>query len=219
MKSMRALLVLALASTIPSTAVIPDDSSHIPVSCGISFRGPDRQIDLQGLADLPEPLQGILAQHISDRVGSQYASALIFDSAQLKNLDAPQSPDPMIHPLARRLYNLLYHFRLSPEQNVSACVLLEPNGNIVQGLSLPALAHGAKPPLIVTLSAAKVIANKYGMSKSREVEIRYFPDTDTLEWLFTRVTREDGPSISGKILHIPVQDPAGIHWSNYEAIR
>jgi hypothetical protein len=213
------LLFLVLAATVALAPASPAEAEHGFVFCGISFRGPDRQRDLQGVTDLPVAIQQIVAQHIADRLGSQYAASLVFDRGQLKNLDSPTTPDPASDPLARRLYNLIYQFRLSPDQSVTACILLEPNGNLVQPLSLPAWAHGAAPPRVVTAVEAKSIARKQDVPDSAEVELRYFPDTDTLEWLFSTTTGERGPSLWGKTLHIPVQNPAGIHWSKWDAIR
>jgi len=210
---------LVLAATMAPAAVIAADSGHTAVVCGISFRGPDRQLDLHGLQELPAHLRDVVERHIGERVGSKNASALIFDRGQLKNLDSPASGDKPKEPLARRLYNLIYSFRLAPDQSVTACILLEPDGDLVQGLSLPAWGQGAAAPVLVTLAEAKAIASKHGMSNSREAELRYFPDTGTLEWLFSKSTGEDGPSVWGTTLHIPAQDPAGIHWSKWEAIR
>jgi len=212
-------MCLALAATITPGSANASDSSHVPIRCGISFRGPNRQQDLQGFGDLPTGLQQLVKRHISDRVGSRYASAVIFERGQLKNLDAPSSSDQVKDRLARRLYNLIYQFRLSPDQSVSACILLEPNGDLVQPLSLPAWAHGAGPPRVVTLAEAKAIASKQRILESAEAELQYFPDTDTIEWLFSQTTGERGASVWGKTLHVPVEDPARVHWSEWNAVR
>ena len=214
----RVVPLLVLDLTIGLASGTAADSGHVPVVCGISFRGPDRQIDLQGFGDLPIGLQQLVNRHIGDRVGSKYASALTFHFGQMMNLDAPSS-DQVKDRLARRLYNLIYQFQLSPEQTVNACILLEPNGDFVQALSLPAWAHGAAPPRILTMAEAKSIASTQEMSDSEEIDLRYFADTDTLEWLFSKSTGELGSRVWGKILHIPVENPAGIHWSKWEAIR
>ena len=210
-------LPTVLALTIVSGEVIAGVSDHAPVFCGISFRGPDRQIELQGLGDLPAHLQAIAERQIVDRLGIRYASDITFDRGQLVNLDqSPQAKDR----LARPMYNLLYDFRLSPTKTFWACILLAPDGEVVQELSLPAWARGAAPPRLVTLAGAKYVASKHGISESyKSAELRYFPDTGTLEWLFSKTTRERGPLLWGKTLHIPVQDPAGVHWSKWEAIR
>jgi hypothetical protein len=157
MKWKQGWLLLVLAASITPASVNASDSAHVPVFCGVSFRGPNRQHDLQGFGDLPVTLQQLVKRHISDLVGSQYAFAFIFEHGQLKNLDAPSSSDRVKDRLARRLYNLIYQFLLSPGQSVSACILLEPNGDLVQPLSLPAWAHGAAPPRIVTVAEAKVV--------------------------------------------------------------
>jgi len=126
MKLKQGWLLVVLAATITPCSVSASESTHMPVACGISFRGPNRQHDLQGFADLPLGLQQLVKRHINDHVGSQYAAALTFERGQLKNLDAPASSDQVMDRLARRLYNLIYHFQVSPEQSVRACILLEP---------------------------------------------------------------------------------------------
>jgi hypothetical protein len=213
----RQWLPAMLALTIVSGEAIAANSDHVPLVCGISFRGPDRQIELQGSGDLPANLRGVVERQIVDRLGSRYAADITFDRGQLMNLDqSSQAKDRT----ARPLYNLIYQFRLSPTETISACILLEPNGDVVQELSLPAWASGAAPPRLVTLADAKDVASQHGMSGSfKSVELRYFPDTDTLEWLFSKKTRERGPSLWGETLHIPVQDPGRVHWSKWEAIR
>ena len=50
-------------------------------------------------------------------------------------------------------------------------------------------------------------------------ELEYFPDTDTLEWLFSTRTSDDGLQFEGKTLHVPLQNPSGTHWSTYIGIR
>jgi hypothetical protein len=212
-------VLLVIAATLIPVPVNASESTHVPVVCGISFRGPNRQQDLQGLSDLPVSLQELVNRHIGDRVGCEYSSAIAFEQGQLKNLDAPSSSEQVRDKLARRLYNLIYQFRLSPGQNVSACILLEPNGNLVQPLSLPAWAHGAAQPRVVTLAEARAVASKQGIPESTEVKLRYFPDTDTLEWLFSITTDERSGIVLGKTLHVPVENSAFIHWSEWNAIR
>jgi len=212
-------LLVAMAATSTPGSVNASDSTHVPVVCGISFRGPNRQYDLQGFGDLPVGLQQLVTRHINDRVGSQYASAVIFEGGQLMNLDSPSSSAQVKDKLARRLYNLIYQFRLSPVLSVRACILVEPNGDLVQPLSLPAWAQVTAPPTSATLAEARTIASGQGIPESSEGDLRYFPDTDTLEWLFSKTTGERGASVWGKTLHVPVDDAARIHWSEWNAIR
>jgi len=216
----RSWLRALLAASVVTGEVFAAGPEHTPVICGMSFRGPDRQVDIGGPGDLPPDLQQLIERHINERVGSRYAADLTFDRGQMKNLDSLGLSPPPEEPLARALYNLLYRFRLSPTQEIVACVLVEPDGEFAQELSLPAWAHGAAPPRLVTRTDAEVVAREHGMSGHfKHVEVGYFPDTDTLEWLFSETTHEDGVRLRGRTLHIPVQDPEGVHWSKWEAIR
>lgn len=215
--SKRTWVATVVVATVVCGPAMPVEAKHTPISCGIHYHGPDDPPRIQSLDELPVGLQTFVTQHVTDRVGAELAASTIFDRGQLLKPERPLRPG---EPTQTLDYNLIYRYRLSSAEDVSACLIVSADGWIIQELSLPAWGHAAPPPKVVTREQATSVAREHGMSEDlRDVEVRYFADTDALEWLFSKTTYQHGPTLSGKTLHVPVQESAGCHWSQWSAIR
>jgi len=198
------------------------DGKHQPLQCGFPYYGSYHPQEVTKLVDLPSQIQVLLKQHITARVGAKVYQDITFDRGQVVDLKQLRRIEPESKHFKWRVpaYNLLYQLRLPGREIFLACVLLDGDGGIIQELSLPAWGLVEIPGPLMSLAEATEVAKKLGVpDSSRAAELKYFPDTDTLEWLFSEKTHDDGLQFGGKTLHVPLQDPAGTHWSTWIGIR
>jgi len=213
------LLVLCVYAAEPTWAF---DGKHVPARwCGFhSFEGVYQPREFRTVEALPPAIRGLLERHIADRVGPRFLPDVTFERGEIVDV----SELHRVYPKSKRYqwqvptYNLLYQLRLPGREIFRACIFLDPTGMVIEELTLPAWGRVKEPGPLISLAQATEIASRKGVPQSAgPAELEYFPDTDTLEWLFSFTTHESG--LVGRTLHVPIQDSEATHWSDWLAQR
>ena len=198
-------------------------AGHNWESCGFpSYGGTYRPREIKSLDELPIPIHQLLTQHVSARVGPTFFDDITFDRGQVVSVNELHRVYPESKHFEWQVptYNLLFQLRLPGREIFLACISLDDKGGVIQELSLPQWGRMQKPAPLISLAEATEIARRHGVVLSAAPsELKYFPDTDTLEWIFEWKTWDNGLSFGGKRLHVPIQPPNEVHWSPWEGIR
>jgi hypothetical protein len=187
------------------------------------YGGTYRPREIKSVDELPVPIGQLVTQHISTRVGPKFFGDVTFYRGQIVDVDRLHREYPESKRFEWRVptYNLLYQFRLPGREIFVACILLDERGGVIQEFSLPQWGRQKNPSNLISLAEATSIARKNGVKEAdtHNTELKYFPDTDTLEWIFEWKTWDNGLSFGGKRLHVPIQNANQVHWSPWEGIR
>jgi len=217
------LALVALLTTCVAAPCLAAKAGHSWQSCGFpTYGGTYHPREIKSVDELPVPIRQIVTQHISVRVGATFFDDVTFYRGQIVDVNQLHREYPESTHFKWRVpaYNLLYQFRLPGREIFLACILLDDDGGVIQELSLPQWGRQENPAALISLAQATDIARKNGVAVSdAPSELKYFPDTDTLEWIFEWKTWDDGLSFGGKRLHVPLQDPNHVHWEPWGGIR
>jgi hypothetical protein len=198
-------------------------AGHNWESCGFpSYGGTYEPREIKSVDELPAPIRQLVARHISARVGLKFFDDITFYRGQVVDVTRLHREYPESKNFQWRVptYNLLYQFRLPGREIFLACILLDDTGGVIQELSLPHWGLQVNPAALISLAKASDIAREKGVVLSdAPSELKYFPDTDTLEWVFEWKTWDNGLTFGGKRLHVPIQPPTEVHWSPWSGIR
>lgn len=216
-------VMLAIVLACGSPPCLADEARHLWESCSFpTYGGTYHPREIKSLDELPIPIRQLVTQHISARVGPKFFDDITFWQGQIVDVDQLHREYPESKHFKWRVptYNLLYQFRLPGRETFLTCIELDHNGGLIQELSLPQWGRQDSPAPLISLAEATEVARKNGVVVAdAPSEIKYFRNTDTLEWVFEWKTWDNGLSFGGKRLHVPLQAPSQVHWEPWEGIR
>ena len=187
--------------------------------CGWTQYGNYNPRKPRSLDDIPQPIRSDLLAHVKARVGAALFENISFAGGQIVDLAALRvvEPDSKNYRWVVPAYNLFFQLRLPGGDVYCASVKLDDKGTILQEIELPAAASDSTKAQLVSREEATAVARTRAVPVAKaRIEMRYFRDTDTLEWLFGFHSAEHGSWFSGRCLHVPADDPERCHWSEFE---
>jgi hypothetical protein len=193
-------------------------AAHTPVACGWIDFGRYRPKNIRRLDKVPPSINAAVTGHLRQRAGSLY-SHLHFRGGQAIDEAAFRDVEP---DLAKRwgalpAYVLLFALDgLKGYDGRLTCIEVDSSGEPVEEASLPDVVNNPEKAVVISRDEAIKMAKKNGVPIRRaNIELAYFRDVDSLEWLFSYAADPAADGGRGITCHIPAHDPVAVHWSEY----
>ncbi len=192
---------------------------HLPRDgCGSIYYGDYDPKEPRSLQGIPRAIRAQLLRHIESRVGATLFANVSFGGGQIVDLAALRrvEPDSKDYEWTVPTYNLFFQLRLPGRDVYCASVELDEKGQLLQEITLPNAAKYPSKAQVISREQAAAVAKTHAVPLDKAmVEMNYFPDTDTLEWLFCFHTQEGGATFRGQCLHVPADNQERVHWSEF----
>ena len=208
--------LLAFCS-LPAMANKPE---HVPANapCGdIYYSAEYEPASIDSLDELTPEARGKLRAYLDEYLGPDHAKKVKLEGGQLLDRQEllAKVPESVDFKWKAPKYNLFLDLPVAGTiHGFCGSVALDDDGTVLTPISFPRLREHPERGKIVSAREASRAAEHNGVPVDKATkELLYFPDSDTIEYDFAYVSKEEGATVEYTHLHVMANDVTQVHWS------